>query len=173
MINHNTTSKKHCFQPNLTHFTAAIAEVSKNTFSSYKRKVLRVQVTLPLQIHIDHEHAKTSYAGCCIKQKIRKTAWLVLTLYQHASDKLPTSYRHINWQPTVGCLLAYRSPTDGQQGSSSSQLPAQTNTTPYKDELKVTAFRVHSEDKKGKKFKLGVSKSSKIVSMENHLLHLW
>ena len=79
-----------------------------------------------------------------------KTARLVITLYRHITDKLPTSYRHItNCRPTVGRLIVYvlgktcqpsvgrqtadKRPTVGQQtadsrqtgflGSSSSQLP--------------------------------------------------
>ena len=36
-----------------------------------------------------------------------KTARLVITLYRHITDKLPTSYRHItNCRPTVGRLSA-------------------------------------------------------------------
>ena len=42
-----------------------------------------------------------------------KTARLVITLYQHITDKLPTSYRHItNCRPTVGGLSADCRPTD-------------------------------------------------------------
>ena len=42
-----------------------------------------------------------------------KTARLVLTLYRHITDKLPTSYRHItNCRPTVGRLSADCRPTD-------------------------------------------------------------
>ena len=42
-----------------------------------------------------------------------KTARLVITLYRHITDKLPTSYRHItNCQPTVGRLSADCRPTD-------------------------------------------------------------
>ena len=50
-----------------------------------------------------------------------KTARLVITLYRHITDKLPTSYRHItNCWPTVGRLIVYVlgktcQPTDGQQ----------------------------------------------------------
>ena len=37
-----------------------------------------------------------------------KTARLVITLYRHITDKLPTSYRHItNCWPTVGRLIVY------------------------------------------------------------------
>ena len=66
-----------------------------------------------------------------------KTARLVITLYRHITDKLPTSYRHItNCRPTVGRLSAdcrptdslcfgenlsavYRRPTDSQQTADS------------------------------------------------------
>ena len=42
-----------------------------------------------------------------------KTARLVITLYRHSTDKLPTSYRHItNCWPTVGRLSADCRPTD-------------------------------------------------------------
>ena len=42
-----------------------------------------------------------------------KTARLVITLYRHITDKLPTSYRHItNCRPTVGRLSADCRPTD-------------------------------------------------------------
>ena len=42
-----------------------------------------------------------------------KTARLVVTLYRHITDKLPTSYRHItNCRPTVGRLSADCRPTD-------------------------------------------------------------
>ena len=42
-----------------------------------------------------------------------KTPRLVVTLYRHITDKLPTSYRHItNCRPTVGRLLADCRPTD-------------------------------------------------------------
>ena len=42
-----------------------------------------------------------------------KTARLVITLYRHITDKLPTSYRHItNCRPTVGHLSADCRPTD-------------------------------------------------------------
>ena len=44
-----------------------------------------------------------------------KTARLVITLYRHITDKLPTSYRHItNCRPTVG-LSAVCRPTNGRQ----------------------------------------------------------
>ena len=65
-----------------------------------------------------------------------KTARLVITLYRHITDKLPTSYRHItNCRPTVGrlsadCRLtdslcfgenlsAVCRPTDGRQSANS------------------------------------------------------
>ena len=57
-----------------------------------------------------------------------KTARLVITLYQHITDKLPTSYRHItNCCPTVGrlslCfgenLSADKRLTDGRQTANS------------------------------------------------------
>ena len=42
-----------------------------------------------------------------------KTARLVITLYRHITNKLPTSYRHItNCRPTVGRLSAVCQPTD-------------------------------------------------------------
>ena len=42
----------------------------------------------------------------------KKTARLVITLYQHITNKLPTSYRHItNCWPTVGRLSADCRPT--------------------------------------------------------------
>ena len=42
-----------------------------------------------------------------------KTARLVITLYRHITDKLPTSYRHItNCRPSVGRLSADCRPTD-------------------------------------------------------------
>ena len=42
-----------------------------------------------------------------------KTTRLVITLYRHITDKLPTSYRHItNCRPTVGRLSADCRPTD-------------------------------------------------------------
>ena len=65
-----------------------------------------------------------------------KTARLVITLYRHITDKLPTSYGHItNCRPTVGRLIVYvlgktcwpsvgrqtanRRPTVGQQTADS------------------------------------------------------
>ena len=45
-------------------------------------------------------------------KKREKSARLVLTLYRHVTDKLPTSYRHItNCRPTVGRLSANCRPT--------------------------------------------------------------
>ena len=44
-----------------------------------------------------------------------KTARLVITLYRHITDKLPTSYRHLtDTSPTVGRLSVVCRPTLGQ-----------------------------------------------------------
>ena len=49
-----------------------------------------------------------THFGCVSSENREKTFRFVITFYQQATDRLPTSYRHItNCRPTVGRQVAY------------------------------------------------------------------
>ena len=94
-----------------------------------------------------------------------KTARFMITLYQHITDKLPTSYRHItNCRPTVGRLIVYvlgktcwptvgwlmadRRPTDGRLSANRRPTDGQQSANRFFGELFFTitqAFTMNVE----------------------------